>query len=178
MWPMISVLWISSFGGLSQAAVETVGGLGTRPLQRFGARGDRGQRFAFVGSRRRHIVVGRPRDSHQPASLSGGPTARSASTDESRFLAGVRFSEPPLETPTRKPDDRQVVRARRCVLYVRALSSSDRPNPSTTSTTTRAKCRCGSHSSTEGGSKNPVSRLIGRKLLMARHPSGNTAHDY
>ena len=64
---MISVLWISSFGGLSQAAVETVGGLGTRPLQRFGARGDRGQRFAFVGSRRRHIVVGPPRYAHQSA---------------------------------------------------------------------------------------------------------------
>ena len=40
------------------------------------------------------------------------------------------------------------------------------PSPSITSTTKRARCRCGSHSSTDGGSKNPVSRLIGRKLLI------------
>src|ERR1700759_4138196 len=35
-----------------------------------------------------------------------------------------------------------------------------------TSTTNRARCRSGSHSSTDGGSRKPVSRSIGRKLLM------------
>src|SRR6201987_6116032 len=38
--------------------------------------------------------------------------------------------------------------------------------PAITSTTNRARCRSGSHSSTDGGSRKPVSRSIGRKLLM------------
>src|SRR5271165_1639810 len=40
--------------------------------------------------------------------------------------------------------------------------------PLTTSTTNRAKWRGGSHSSTDGGIKKPVSRSIRRKLLMRR----------
>src|SRR5208337_389887 len=38
--------------------------------------------------------------------------------------------------------------------------------PAITSTTNRARCRSGSHSSTDGGIRKPVSRSIGRKLLM------------
>src|SRR5580704_16428243 len=34
----------------------------------------------------------------------------------------------------------------------------------------RARCFSGSHSSTEGGNKNPVCRSIGRKLLVTRRP--------
>src|SRR5580704_12124499 len=34
----------------------------------------------------------------------------------------------------------------------------------------RARCFSGSHSSTEGGNKNPVCRSIGRKLLITRRP--------
>ena len=45
-----------------------------------------------------------------------------------------------------------------------------RSSPSITSTTNRARCFCGSHSSTEGGSKNPVSRSIERKLAIDRKP--------
>src|SRR3954467_8971509 len=41
-----------------------------------------------------------------------------------------------------------------------------RSRPATTSTTNRARCFSGSHSSTEGGIRKPVSRSIGRKLLM------------
>src|SRR5665213_4132344 len=35
----------------------------------------------------------------------------------------------------------------------------------------RARCFSGSHSSTEGGNKNPVCRSIERKLLIRRRPS-------
>ncbi len=44
------------------------------------------------------------------------------------------------------------------------------------STTKRAKCRSGSHSSTDGGIRKPVSRSIGRKLLMWRISSGGGAN--
>src|SRR5436190_24327624 len=39
-----------------------------------------------------------------------------------------------------------------------------------TSTTKRAKCLSGSHSSTDGGRRNPVARSIVRKLLTSAHP--------
>src|ERR1019366_8931170 len=57
-------------------------------------------------------------------------------------------------------------------------TSSDRSSPSITSTTKRARCRCGSHSSTDGGSKHPVSRLIARKLFIASINPEVTARDY
>src|ERR1700747_1799774 len=41
---------------------------------------------------------------------------------------------------------------------------------STTSTTNRARCCPGSHSFTEGGSRNPVSRSTSRKLLIPPLP--------
>src|SRR5450759_111409 len=40
----------------------------------------------------------------------------------------------------------------------------------------RARCFSGSHSSTDGGSKNPVSRSIVRKLLTVRRPSPCESH--
>src|SRR3954463_9695131 len=42
----------------------------------------------------------------------------------------------------------------------------ERSRPSITSTTNGARCVFGSHSSTDGGNRNPVSRSIGRKLLI------------
>jgi hypothetical protein len=39
-----------------------------------------------------------------------------------------------------------------------------------TSTTNRAKCRSGSHSSADGGSRNPVCRSTSRKLLIPHPP--------
>src|SRR3954454_23773126 len=62
---------------------------------------------------------------------------------------------------------------------------ADRSRRSITSTTNRARCLSGSHSSTDGGSRKPVSRSIGRKLLMqqpvsepgANHPTNSTATD-
>src|SRR3954468_3533754 len=50
-------------------------------------------------------------------------------------------------------------------------SIAPRSSPAITSTTNRARCFSGSHSSTEGGIRKPVSRSIGRKLLM-REKSG------
>src|SRR5271166_2129788 len=45
-----------------------------------------------------------------------------------------------------------------------------RSSPSITSTTKRAKCLSGSHSSTDGGRRNAVSRSTSRKLLIASKP--------
>src|SRR3954454_3775718 len=50
-------------------------------------------------------------------------------------------------------------------------SIARRPRPAITSTTNRAKCFSGSHSSTEGGIRKPVSRSTGRKFFM-REKSG------
>ena len=46
-----------------------------------------------------------------------------------------------------------------------------RSSPSITSTTKRARCFSGSHSSTDGGNRNPVCRSIVRKLLIRQNPS-------
>jgi hypothetical protein len=46
-------------------------------------------------------------------------------------------------------------------------SSTARSSPETTSKMKRARCRSGSHSSTDGASKKPVSRSIWRKVLIA-----------
>src|SRR5919202_32510 len=46
-----------------------------------------------------------------------------------------------------------------------------RSSPSITSATNRARWRCGSHSSTDGGIRKSMSRLIGRKLLMRLGPA-------
>src|SRR3954454_10426066 len=50
-------------------------------------------------------------------------------------------------------------------------SIARRPRPAITSTTNRAKCFSGSHSSTDGGIRKPVSRSTGRKFFM-REKSG------
>jgi hypothetical protein len=50
--------------------------------------------------------------------------------------------------------------------YVEDFTIADRSNPSITSTTNRARCCSGSHSSSDGGSRNPVARSNCRKLLI------------
>ena len=67
---------------------------------------------------------------------------------------GRGFRDRPRPGPVQKPEPRYV--------FTIAVKS----NPSITSTTKRARCRSGSHSPTDGGSKNPVSRSTWRKLLI------------
>ena len=65
---------------------------------------------------------------------------------------------------------------RRAGAAISSRSSRDRSSPSITSTTKRARCFSGSHSSTDGGSKKPVSRSIVRKLVIGqpRHHGGES----
>ena len=93
----------------------------------------------------------------RPLQLAAGKHARGVAVDQNAQAAAADDSSP---SPSRD---------RRC-------SSPIASRPSMTSTTKRARCFSGSHSSTDGGRRNPVWRSIVRKLLIGQRSKGCKNH--